>query len=247
MTEAPENTTAEAASTPESQAERIQYLTPTPPVFTPEYDYTAIVESITNTANFATAGSFEASPPQLLRVLEEIRRRGLCRSCFLDNSGRSEWVSSAPPSSKSDAEWTYEQIQRTREQLHGGTKGDTRVLVIDNISTRLLRVLGAAIDLDPTVLWRHYSQEVDSDCYVPEMIKLRNEFFRRARAAKRRSTGTNADQEPSVYSMDVDGSFHMRYNLDFYWAGLDPRWYDLSSRISCCRVSANTCKLIAGS
>jgi hypothetical protein len=79
------------------------------------------------------------------------------------------------------------------------------------------------------------------------MIKLRNEFFRRARAAKRRSAGTNADQKPSVYSMDVDGSFHMRYNLDFYWAGLDPRWHDLSSRISCRRVSANTCKLIAGS
>jgi hypothetical protein len=110
MTEAPENTTAEAASTPDSQAERIQYLTPTPPVFTPEYDYTAIVESIANTANFATAGSSEASPPQLLRVLEEIRRRGLCRSCFLENSGRSEWVSSAPPGSKSDAEWKYEQI-----------------------------------------------------------------------------------------------------------------------------------------
>lgn len=70
-----------------------------------------------------------------------------------------------------------EQIQYVRQQLVEGRQEDARVLVVDKISQCFLQILGVAIDLDPTFLWRHCNQHLDSDLYSSGMATRRNRYF----------------------------------------------------------------------
>ena len=74
MTEAPQNAPSVAASAPDPQADQIQYLTPTPPAFAPEYDYLAVVQSLIDTAGLRESDSSYESPFQPLDEFLENRK-----------------------------------------------------------------------------------------------------------------------------------------------------------------------------
>lgn len=235
MTEAPENVPTVATSAPEPRADQIQYLTPTPPGFAPEYDYLALLQSLRNSADFATAGSSDSSTPQLLKEIRITEYN--CRKRFVDSSGSSDHTSSLRPDSKSEAEWMYEQIDYVRKMLIGGTEGGARVLVVDNINCGFLQILGVAIDLDPTFLWRHLNGDLDLDRYSSGMATLRNKYFELIAAEKWHRVGTDAGQESST---DKDRSIHIRYKSE------EDDWFasehEISSHISCYPCSANSCR-----
>lgn len=239
MAEATENPATVAASAPEPQADQIQYLTPTPPGFTPEYDYLALIKSISDTADFATADPFDASTHQPLKAFPVPARGGLRRLFLIGNSEYSEWMWSNQLDSEDEMERMYEQIQDLRPQLVEGRQGDPRILVVNDINQSLLQVLGVAIDLDPTFVWRHYNQDLNSDIYSSWMATLRYRYFSLVTATRTRRAGTISDQEQPT---DEDRNLHMRYNLGASRAIRDPEAYQVSSHISCYYIMANRCE-----
>ena len=238
MAEVLEKPPTVATSAPEPLGDQLQYLLPTPPGVTPEYDYLALIQSLSR----ATAGSSDPSPYQLPPDLTQDRSRWYHTRLF-SSSGSATRLREGDRASKGEAEWMYEQIQRVRQQIKAGAQGDTRVLVVDDPSRELLQILGAAIDLDPTFLWRHYNKDLDSDRYVSELAALRSKYFSLVTAQKRRRAGAGMDQGPSNSSMDENWSVHMRYGLQ----DINGDWIDemdgVSSHISCYSFSANCCRL----
>ena len=172
MTEAPENATTAAPGAPESQAYQIPYLTPTPPGFSPEYDYCAVLQSLLDTASGTSPNFSDSSPFQPPNKLMKDWKRYSCRAHLVSSFGSTEWSWLDQLSPDITVERMYEQIQDVRQTLTGGTEWDTRVLVVDEFSRDFLQILGAAIDLDPTFLWRHYNEDLDSDHYAPDMAGL---------------------------------------------------------------------------
>lgn len=236
MAEAAENSPTAAASAPEPRADQLQYLTPVPPGFTPEYDYLALLQSLRDTADFATAGSSDSSTPQLLQNLQSTQSHSVDRVCFINSSGTMEWVRSIGSRYKRGTLWMYEQIQSLRRKLVEGKQEDAGVLVAYDISYEFLQIIGVAIDLDPAFLWRHYNQDLDSNSYSSEMAALRNRYFSLVTAGRRRRAETNIDQEPST---DEDRNLHMRYGLRSRWSAQNQ--HQISSHISCYYIKANRC------
>jgi len=118
----------------------------------------------------------------------------------------------------------------------GQKQEGTRVLIVDEPDRDLLQVLGTAIDLDPTFLWRHYNEELDSDRYVLGLARLRKDFLSLVATAKKGRAGTDVDLDASFSTPDDDCSIHLRYK------SYDP-WIGRTYHISCYRISANSCML----
>jgi hypothetical protein len=237
MTEAQEHTPTVAASAPEPLADQIRYLTPTPPGFAPEYDYVALIQSICDTADFATTESSDTSPPQLLRERQRAARYSSCQACFTESSGSTEYLRFI-----SSQEQLYEQIQYVRRKLTEKPQGVTRVLVIDDIDDSMLQVVGAAIDLDPTFLWRHFNNKPDADINDLEMATLQNTFFSLVAAGRSRRSGTDAGQETRVSPKDGDRGVHVSYRPEYVWHDSASSFRSISSRISCLHCSENNCR-----
>lgn len=210
-------------------------MTPTPPGFYPEYDYLYLIRSIRDTTDFATAGSPDSSTPQLLQDFRRTQRDGWCRTFFICKSGPSGSSMSFWPHSRSQPESIYEEIKSVRQKSVEGEQEDARVLDVDHISHEFLQILGVALDLDPTLLWQHYNQDLHSDLYSSGMATLRNKYFSLILADKRRRSGTNIDQKPST---DEDRTRHMRYAL--LWRGNTT--YRIRSHISFYYITVNRCE-----
>ena len=70
----------------------------------------------------------------------------------------------------------HDQIQYMRRQLTGEPREGIDVLIIDDICAALLQIVGAAVDFDPTFLWRHCNEKLESDVCVSELATLRSKF-----------------------------------------------------------------------
>ena len=245
MTEALENAPTVAASASEPQADEIQYLTPAPLGFAPEYDYFAVVQSLIDTAGFRESGFPRQSPFQPLDELLENRKytqytpfgEDLMRSSWL---GRSFDLPVYPRQSQTPLKEIYAEIQNIRRLLIGETQGGKNILVIDNISPAFLQILGAAIDLDPTFLWRHYNGAPDNPSDVLAMDTLRRKFLSLVAVERKRRAVRERFQ---VSSTDEDSSVHLRYRASK--SDLTGEVYEaseISSHISCYFVTANSCE-----
>ena len=137
-----------------------------------------------------------------------------------------------------DAQALYESIRWVRRNLLAGMPDGTHVLVVDHASRDFVQIMGAAIDLDPTFLWRHYNERLNSDIYVPEMATLRNKFHSLVKVEKGRRSNTDAYQDPSTASTDDYRGIHMRGRVIV----LPHSSQALSSRLSCYRVSSKSCE-----
>ena len=240
MTEALENAPTVAASAPEPQADHIQYLTPTPPGFAPEYDYFAVVQSLIDTAGIRESDSSDESPFQPLDELLKNRKDTLFGSGLMRSSWLGRLLHLPVYPRQAPVEEMYEEIQEIRRLLIGETQGGKNILVIDNISPAFLQILGAAIDLDPTFVWRHYIAAPDSLSDVPEMDTLRRKFLSLVPADSKRRAERKRFY---VSSTDKDLSVHLRYwafNSD--WAGRVHTANEISSHISCHSVTDNSCE-----
>lgn len=243
MAEVPSDPSTVATSAPEAGHSQIKYLLPAPPGFAPEYDYLALLKSLNlnDAAGPAMSYSFGQCPfwlpPNMLKpeLLHD------CRAHLINSSGSESWyfMNDRPfEGSKGQADWMYEQIQYTRQKLVGNRQEGTTVLVVDNIDWEFLQILGPAMDLDPTFLWRHYNYAfLDSNEYVAELARLRNDFFSLVAASKMGQAGTEEYQEPSSTSTDGDRSIHVYYSLNGYPKPGVKLW----SAISCYRFSVNSC------
>jgi hypothetical protein len=132
----------------------------------------------------------------------------------------------------------HEEIQSIRRMLAGDTQGSSCVLVVDNNSPILLRILGAAIDLDPTFLWRHHNAELDRYSSFSDVNTLRNRFYSLVATEKHRRLGRNMNQHSSVAQSGRDGSIHITYLMEKRFG---PQSYRVTSRISCYRPTMNNC------
>lgn len=244
MAEAPQSDTTVATSAPGPRGDQLQYLLPTPPGVIPEYDYIALIQSLSldDAAGRTTSGSSDPSPYQLPPDLTQDKRRWY-HAQLISSSGCVDIVKRGFLDSKGEAKHMYKQIQRLRQQLKAGAQGEARVLFVDEFSREFLQILGAAIDLDPTFLWRHYNKDLDSDRYISEMATLRRKYFSLVTAQKRRRAGTDVKQEPSISSIDENRSVHMRYGLQDMWGDWIDEMDAVSSHISCYSFSANCCRL----
>ena len=133
----------------------------------------------------------------------------------------------------------YTEIQEIRRLPIGETQGGKSILVVDNISPRSLQVLGAAIDLDPTFLWRHYNRALDHPSWILEMNTLRRRFFSLVAAAKKRRAQGDTFQ---VSSTDEDLSLHLRYRESKANWKKSRMVYEISSHISCYFITVNSCE-----
>ena len=143
MTEAPQNAPSVAASAPDPQADQIQYLTPTPPGFAPEYDYLALLESISDIPDSARAGSSDASPRQAMKDLTRLRLYsgvfGALRQARLINSfGLTEWEWKRNDDPRREVEYMYGQIQDMRQKLTLGPPEGDRILIVDEPDDAML-------------------------------------------------------------------------------------------------------------
>jgi hypothetical protein len=137
-------------------------------------------------------------------------------------------------------EWMYNQIRYMRQTLTHETQENARILTIDRPDTQLLQILGAAIDLDPTSLWRYYDNTLNIRRFA-EMASLRDLFFSRVAVEKMgragAAAGAEAEQCPSRSLMEENHETHLRY-LSVTEEN------SIMSPISCYRVSKNSCEYI---
>jgi hypothetical protein len=237
MAATPEHASAAATGAPEPQVGQIQYLTPTPPGFAPEYDYFSVVQVLIDTAGLRRSGFSYLSPYQPPEELLKRREDISCRAYLVNSSGLTEWSWLQLPS-EITVERMYKEIQYLRRMLTGETQGGTYILVVDRIGPTLLRMLGAAIDLDPTFLWRHHTGTPDHPTFASKMNILRSRFFSLMAAEKKRRSGTDMDYEPSIASSEEERSVHLKHRYSKI-RGL-ARTHGISSHISCYRVSATS-------
>lgn len=237
MTETLKNAPTVAASASEPQADQIQYLTPTPPGFAPEYDYFAVVQSLIDTAGIRKSDPPYQSPFQPLDVLLKNRNDTSSDAVLMRSAWSGELLPLRPYSPGIRVKEMYEEILRIRQLL---THGGKSILVVDNISPTALQILGAAIDLDPTFLWRHYNEALDRPGSGSESNTLRKRFFSLVAAAKKRRAERDTFR---MSSTDEDFSLHLRYCV--YKMSLDMGYgsvYDILSHISCYFITANSCE-----
>lgn len=216
----------------ESRADQIQYLSPTPAGFNPEYDYLALIKS-------ARSATVPGAP--LSRVpynYTECEQQSAVRAHFVNSSGLIEPVWPKGEDGKSKMEWIHENLKSLREQFRGEGQEGARILVVEDFDWTFLQALGAAIDLDPTFLWRHYHEELDSEHYVEGMAALRNKFFTLVSDVRnQRVAATDVVQQRSNSPMNEDRGIHLRHHSPFTALG-----YSLSSHISCYRITTNSCE-----
>lgn len=210
MAEALDNAPTAVASVTEPRADQIQYLTPVPPGFNAEYDYLALVQSLGGTAGGATLN-------HLVGVLSHIpkdpgpgRSQPPSRALLIGSSGvlpwdwRIEWTMK-----DSEVGWIYDQIQFVRQEFARNSHEGTRVLLIDSIFRPMAQVLGAALNLDPTFLWRRYGEGLDLNYHGLELARLRSDFFARAAASSEDRVGEDINQKPTFSSTREDRSVHL--------------------------------------
>lgn len=252
MAEFAEDPPTVAASTPKSGADQIENLLPIPPALAPEYDYLTLLQSLNlnDAAGCAILNSSATSPFRLPPALTQKKQLYDCRAYLTDSSGYEDWILLDDRGSKEwyttsrrEIDWVYGQIQYTREKLIGKRQEGTSVLVVEDRSRGLLEILGAAMDLDPTFSWRHYNEDLDSDRYISELARLRNEFFSLVATSKKGCSGTDEDRKPSIPSTYEDRSIHLRYGLDDISKEQTHVFWGSSCHISCYRFSANSCGL----
>lgn len=241
MTEAPESAPTVAARAPELRAGQIHCMMRPPPWYdcAPEYDYLALLRSLRDASDLATAETPRSSTPQLLKDSQRTPCDGSCGTRLITSSGSSEWMSAPLSDFQRSPGSVNADIRNLRQRLVEGGQGDTRVLIVDGDDPDLLQILGVAIGLDPTFLWRHYNEELDAYHCIPEMAKLRKEFYRRVRAEKGRRAEADTDQELLT---NEDRNLHIRYELLDGRSLRATREHEAYSHISCYPCSANSCK-----
>lgn len=239
MTEAPQNASTAAASAPEPQADQIQYLTPTPPGFAPEYDYFAVVQSLIDTAGIRESDSYE-SPFQPLDELLKNRKDTSSGTLLIQSSWSGTSHRLLPDLPRTTVRDMYGEIQSIRRLLVGKAQGAKTILIVDNISPTSLQIFGAAFDLDPTFLWRHYDEVLARPSWglESEMNTLRKIFFSLVAAAKRRGAERDTFQKSSTV-LDEDLHLNYRTSSNVIWGR---GHYKISSHISCYLITANICK-----
>jgi hypothetical protein len=84
-----------------------------------------------------------------------------------------------------------------RQTLTDETQENVRILTTDRSDTQLLQILGAAIDLDPTSLWRYYDETLNNRRFS-EMASLRDLFFSRVAVRKMCRAGAAASWSCAV-------------------------------------------------
>ena len=168
-------------------------------------------------------------PDQLLKVQEETS----CRAHLVNRSGLIEWNWAALPT-EITIERMYKEIQYIRRKLTEDTHGDDCILVVDRINLPFLQILGAAIDLDPTFLWRHHNARLKHPFNVSEMNFLRSRFFSLVAAGNKRRLGTEINHASSIASSEEDRSIHITH--EFETESSYPA-YGISTHISCYRSS----------
>lgn len=249
VTGAPENASPVAAGAPESQADRIQYLTPTPPGYTPEYDYLALLQSISETA-IPMPGGPVTPLTRLLTGPPQTESCHHCRAQLIYDFGSAEWHWSMLSQSASEVEHVehiYGQILKIRKELTSEPLTGTRVLLIDRIDHEVLQILGPAIDLDPIILWQHYNPGLGSEDYASGMAALRDKFFSLVAGERQRKAGANVDRNSCVFTTQRNRPIIIRGHLTPstdeslpMHSPLGPN--EAESHMLCYRVVANSCE-----
>jgi len=238
MTAASHDDFATAGAARESQADQRQYLSPTPPSSAPELDYFALLKSLGEVADPATS---DTSLLQLLQGFVRDHHDRICEARLINSSGLVDWF--WPMVSNGTLQFSmhhmYNHIEYLRRRLTDSSQEGARVLVISKLGPTLLQLLGAAIDLDPTFLWRHYNAELDSDHYVPAMAKLRTRFYSAVASVKKGKTDTDVSQHSSVSPVEEYCGLHTRGRSSFDKG-------QMISHVSCYYVSPNSCMQHAG-
>jgi len=202
----PEDGFIAAAGAQEPPVYQLRHLSPTPPGLRPEYDYAALLDSLVKAVGLSDTSPFAESQILPQDRKGNFRWRPSCRARLISSSGFEELTEPHDGHGKSKLESTYEQIQNIRHKLTGKTHDGTHVLVVDEISRDFLQIVGAAIDLDPTFLWRHYNEELDGDDHVPGMATMKDNFLALVKGASRSSSQVrtaSATAERPVESLTV--------------------------------------------
>jgi hypothetical protein len=120
----------EASRGPEPQTALVKFLTPTPPGFQPEIDYTSTLRALSEAAAVQTAGW-----SILLEEIDDkqLQWKLLPKVCIIDGAGSTECLTVSPEDKFATKEeavtWMYRQIQAIRQRMATEAQQRTCVLV----------------------------------------------------------------------------------------------------------------------
>jgi hypothetical protein len=248
MTTAPENSSPEATSGPESQPAYVKFLEPTPSGFEPEYDYLATVRAISEARGLDTATGVILDWMTQIEgwnnEASETKWLPHCRACVIDSTGPADCLTDIPryqsPPEKDRVDWLYLEIREIRQTMKIKAQRRTCVLVAGTHDPLVLQVLGTALDLDPGFFLRHSNGISRTNISDLESASLSKECFD-CIVPLRKGDGDDlghAHMDEHMATAETFDSLHIQGQSEVRYGQGESR----HSCISYCQVSTYGCK-----
>jgi hypothetical protein len=246
MTTVLDNSPSEASSESRPRTGQMQFLTPTPSGFEPEYDYIATLKALAEAAGLDTAA--------WSRLYEEtcVPTSGPPPTvCIIDSTGSTDCLvrpRNGLHTKKQTVAWVYIVIQTIRQMMRTEAQQRTRVLLAETHRPLVLQVLCAAFDLDPAFLLRHIRKPLGVKISESGIATLSRAFA--TCVADSRNGNDDLEDTRATWHIgrtDQPDSFHVHGETSYAQqvdnqAGSPVKPRSSSSRISCCRISTFDCE-----
>jgi hypothetical protein len=240
----------EASRGPEPQTALVKFLTPTPPGFQPEIDYTSTLRALSEAAAVQTAGW-----SILLEEIDDkqLQWKILPKVCIIDGAGSTECLIVSPEDKFATKEetvtWMYRQIQAIRQRMATEAQQRTCVLVAETCRPLVIQILGTALDIEPIFWLRHLNKPLKVSTSESEMVALSRAFSTCIADSRQKHEVLESTQATwnKIKTKHHDSS-HLRGQASYYTVAnhhqdlYRPELMSSSSHISYCRVSTFGCK-----
>jgi hypothetical protein len=242
MTAVPDNHSSRTSSESRLRRTDMQFLTPTPSGFEPEYDYLSTLKALSEAQGFDTATKIFSDG---LTKLKD--KRSSLKVSVITSTGSTDHFTSlgwmAWGSEEGTVKQMYYEIRDIRQTMKSKAQQKPCVLMAETHGTSALQILGTALDLEPEFLIHHMMgdsaktvSDVDiaflSKAFSSCVVGLRKgdvQHLERARLTQQTATTKLSD------------SHFIQFQAD-YLAGDDHGPTPSPSRISCCQISAYSCE-----
>lgn len=247
MTAVPDNGSSRAGTTPEHSAVQIELLSPTPPGFTPEYDYILTLESACRESGLYKVAHMLIGWQHKFKNTWHLLRQSKTnpRACMVESSGSTDLFLDCTDFDD-PVQCMHHEIKTLRERLADQQQGTVFALVVETVDFLAIQILGAAVDLDPQFLLRHLGADQEFEISDQDYECLKDKFYRCIDGWREHGPGRHGNAQ--MISRRRDGDVCIKgYDRDQVERPhrLDEDrspWKRTASAISCSQMSTSGCK-----